>query len=269
MSNPVEILYIIGAGHCGSTLLNLCLDRHSSVIGVSEIITLNNKKTDWSGDDFLLKNTFWSAVDRLMTKKYGYRITEVPFRLNSKLKNEDVASQCNKAALETILKISEKRIIADSSKNSKRLSALLGNPLFKVRVIYLVRDGRGIVHSYRRKYKNWWTGWYKLLQTDHAVRSLMNIYGADNWMTIRYEDMVTDLEKTMQKICKFAGISFESSMLHPDTSDFNGIAGNRIVTRPIDSIKLDTAWKTEMSTIMRTFTTLAVNSFNTRYGYRK
>ena len=58
-------------------------------------------------------------------------------------------------------------------------------------------------------------------------------------------------------------------MLHPDTSHFNGIAGNRIVTRPIDKIKLDTAWKTEISILMRAFTALAVYRFNLRYGYRQ
>ena len=269
MNNPVEILYIIGAGHCGSTLLNLCLDRHSSVIGVSEIITLNSKNPDWTSDNFLLKNSFWSRVDQKMSEKYGYRITEVPFKLNKKLKHDGVANQCNKAALEIILKISEKRIIADSSKNSKRLSALLGNPLFKVRVIYLVRDGRGIVNSYRRKYKNWWTGWYKLLQTDYAVSRLMALHGSDNWLTVRYEDMVSNLEVTMQKICNFTGINFEPSMLHPNTLDFNGISGNRIVTRPIDKIQLDTAWKSEMSKLMQAFISLVVYRFNLKYGYRK
>ena len=269
MSNPIEILYIIGAGHCGSTILNLCLDRHSSIIGVSEIITLNSKNPDWTSDDFLLKNSFWSRVDREMSEKYGYRITEVPFKFNKKLKHDDVSNQCNKAVLEIILKISKKRIIADSSKNSKRLSALLGNPLFKVRVIYLVRDGRAIVHSYRRKYNNWLIGWYKLLQTDYAARRLMTLHGSDNWLIVRYEDMVSNLEVTMKKICNFTGINFEPSMLHPNTLDFNGISGNRIVTRPIDKIQLDTAWKSEMSKLMQAFISLAVYRFNLKYGYRK
>lgn len=268
MSNPIEILYIIGAGHCGSTILNLCLDRHSSVVGVSEIIALNGKKPAWSGNDYVVKNIFWSEVDRVMSEKYGYSLTEVPFKLNAKVNNDDVAIQCNKAVLEIILKISEKKIIADSSKDSKRLSALLGNPLFKVRVIYLVRDGRAIVHSYRRKYNNWAIGWYKLLQTDLASSRLKALYGSDNWLTVRYEDMVTDLENTMQKICNFTGINFESSMLSPDTSLFNGIAGNRLLKRPIEKIQLDTSWKTEMSTWMRAFTALTVYRYNLRYGYK-
>ena len=70
MTNPVELIYILGPGHCGSTLLNLCLDKHSSVIGVSEIITLNRKIPGWSGEENILESNFWSNVDNLMQDKY-------------------------------------------------------------------------------------------------------------------------------------------------------------------------------------------------------
>ena len=31
---PVDVLYILGPGHCGSALLKLCLDRNSRAIAI-------------------------------------------------------------------------------------------------------------------------------------------------------------------------------------------------------------------------------------------
>ena len=267
-TNPVNIIYILGAGHCGSTLLSLCLDRHSSVIGLSEIITLNRKSPGWSGSKFVLSDKFWSDVNRDMREKYNERLTEVPFNLRKSSSTNHQALKRNKIALDSILNISGKSIICDSSKDSKRLDVLLGSKLFKVKVIYLVRDGRAIVHSYRRKYGSWIPGWFNLTSTDRAASKLKKKFGENNWLTIRYEDMVTNLESSLNKICNFADINFEASMLKPNTFDFNGLGGNNLLNRPIDNIKLDTAWKTEMPTVVRTFTSVTVASFNRKYGYR-
>ncbi len=267
-TNPVNIIYILGAGHCGSTLLSLCLDRHSSVIGLSEIITLNRKSPGWSGSKFVLSDKFWSDVNRDMREKYNERLTEVPFNLRKSSSTNHQALKRNKIALDSILNISGKSIICDSSKDSKRLDVLLGSKLFKVKVIYLVRDGRAIVHSYRRKYGSWLPGWFNLTSTDRAASKLKKKFGGNNWLTIRYEDMVTNLESSLNKICNFADINFEASMLKPNTFDFNGLGGNNLLNRPIDNIKLDTAWKTEMPTVVRTFTSVTVASFNRKYGYR-
>ena len=266
-SKPVEVIYILGAGHCGSTLLNLCFDQHSSIIGVSEIITLNQKKPGWSGNKNILSESFWSRVDKLMYQNYGKKLSEVPFNLQIKMPLLNIAIERNKEALDSILKVSKKSIISDSSKNSKRLEALLSCPLFRVKVIYLVRDGRAIVNAYRRKYGSIQPGLYNLIKTDYSARKLMAKYGEHNWITIRYEDMVENLKDTLKKICEFSEISFENNMMKPETSKFKGIGGNRILKKPINKIILDDRWKKEMSTFVRSFTKLMVYRYNKRYKY--
>ena len=266
--DPINILYILGPGHCGSTLLNLCLDTHSSVIGVSEIISLNRKLPGWSGDEYVLKNYFWSKVNHKMKEKYGLPISAVPFDLNLSQNTKDIALHHNKLALETILDVSGKSIISDSSKNPNRLDDLLGSKLFNIRVIYLVRDGRAVVNAYRRKYNSFIVGWRNLTRIDNAVKRLKEKYGSKNWLTVHYEDLATNLEGTLRKICKFSEIKFEIRMLSPDTSNFNGLGGNRMRKQPIDNIKLDTAWKNEMSGLAKIFTSLIVSSFNRKHGYK-
>src|SRR6056297_1886775 len=45
------LVYVVGVGHCGSTLLSLALDRHPDVFAVSEIIGLNAKIPGWSKNE--------------------------------------------------------------------------------------------------------------------------------------------------------------------------------------------------------------------------
>ena len=105
-----------GAGHCGSTLLNLCLDRHSLVFGASEIISLNRKSPGWSGNKYILNDTFWSKVNSYMYNKYSEKLSKVPFNLSKSIPSYDLAIERNKIALESILNISGKKIICDSIK---------------------------------------------------------------------------------------------------------------------------------------------------------
>ena len=130
--NPVDVIYILGAGHCGSTLLNLCLDQHSSIIGLSEIISLNRKKPGWSGDRYALNNHFWSEVDQVMNEKYSETLREVPFNLRPSLPSYYLALQRNRTACSCILNVSGKSIICDSSKDSKRLHVLFESKLLKL-----------------------------------------------------------------------------------------------------------------------------------------
>jgi hypothetical protein len=265
---PIDVIYIAGAGHCGSTLLNLCLDQHSKVFGVSEIATLNRKRAGWSGSENALAVPFWAEVDRAMKENGAGSLGEVPFDL-SQVRRPQIndAMLKNYAALKATLRVVGKEIIADASKKPNRLDALLDNPQFTVHCIYLVRDGRAIVHAYRRKYGTWAPGWRRLIDTEKAVCRLMAQHGEEGWLTVRYEDMVTDLEDTLRRICGFAGIDFEPAMVAPDTSKFRGLGGNRLRKNPINNILLDEDWRMEMPRSVKFFTTLMVRRFNRKYGY--
>ena len=113
----------------------------------------------------------------------------------------------------------------------------------------------------------WFPGWKKLVRIDKAARDLATKHGNDNWLVIRYEDMASDLEGTLRRVCEFSGISFESAMLKPQTSEFNGVGGNRLRKHPVKKIVLDEDWKKDMPKIILAFTALSVRRFNSRYGY--
>jgi len=58
----MNLVYILGAGHCGSTLLSLALDQHPQVVAVSELINLNRKLPGQAGEQHVVDEPFWNAV---------------------------------------------------------------------------------------------------------------------------------------------------------------------------------------------------------------
>jgi len=242
-------------------------------MGLSEIGGLNRRSPGYAGNEYILDDPFWAQVSDNYFKSKRSQLSEVLFHLprrnallHSKPKSWD---QSNEAALRSIKEISGKKILVDASKTPERLWALLQSPLFRVKVIYLVRDGRAVLNAYHRKYGSWLKGYKKLMRVNRLAHSIQRTYPETPWLVVRYEDFVSHTELTLREICSLAGVKFEQCMLHPDTSNFHGIGGNRLRKKPVQGISLDEAWRLEMSPTTQFLAGMAVRGFNLRMGYDK
>ena len=165
-----KIIYIAGAGHSGSTLLDMLLGSSPRVMGGGELYYLQeffaNTAPDWKFDDSgstADQSLFWKVVfrekDHLQKKAQGYplsitarmqlliqgKTTNVPERYNDSLLF-DLISKEYKALYNEPLEI-----IVDSSKNLSRLTDLVANADYEIHVLHLVRDLNGYVCSQKRK----------------------------------------------------------------------------------------------------------------------
>lgn len=267
--NQLEVLYTLGAGHCGSTLLNLALDRHSQIVGVSEIINLNQFRSGQAGGIDLCDEPFWLSVAQAYNASNPNVFWDISFdaRVIGKSISAEVWRKKNLYALQSVAYVTGKPIIADSSKDPRRLAALLRIPGISIKVIYLVRDARALVHSYDRKYKSWRHGARKLARHDRLAMRIKKKMPAEDWLTLRYEDLATHFEQSLREVCTFAGVSFDTAMLKPDTANYKGIGGNRIRNSPVRSIKRDDAWLQEMAGWKQALTGLVFFRYNLRNGY--
>lgn len=264
-----KIVYVIGAGHCGSTLLSLALDQHSDVISVSEIVGLNARTNGYAGEQDLRQNKFWSRIAETYQKDHEQSFWSVPFASPRKASSfsEDEWARQNYNAYFSIAKVAGVSVIVDASKQPRRLEVLLSKQKADVRVIYLVRDARAVVYSYDRKYKSLWRGFRQIERLDRRARSVKRRFSDVPWMTLRYEDMTGDLDATIKKICDFCEISFQEDMLHPDTNSFNGVGGNRMRDKPVKKIETDMTWAREMPTWKRFLVGLLMQGYQVRSGY--
>jgi hypothetical protein len=92
-----------------------------------------------------------------------------------------------------------------------RYAALWPNAQF----IHIIRDGRDVAASQMREHGTWGysdievaaRAWVRLIENARShSRGL-------SYMEIRYEDLVSDLERSVRAICEFAGVEFEPVML--------------------------------------------------------
>ena len=264
-----KLVYVIGAGHCGSTLLSLALDRHMDVLSVSEIVGLNAQKSGWAGQEDLRKNDFWCRVAANFEHDFGEDFWSVPFASPARNTPLTVSqwSRQNGNAFLSIAKTADVSFVVDASKQPRRLEALLEDKGTDVRVIYLVRDARAIVHSYDRKYRSIWRGFRQLKRLDRRARSIKKHFRSVPWMTLRYEDMTTDFETAVKRICGFCGISFQTEMLQPDTLSFVGVGGNRLRHQPVKAVTLDRSWESGMTAWKQVLISFAFVGYSLRNGF--
>lgn len=125
------------------------------------------------------------------------------------------------------------------------------------RFIYIIRDPRAVVNSMNRFARfvddsilnafNWQQAaayGYNLLQ-QHVP--------AEKKLEIRYEDLVSDVEKTLRTICDFLDEPYEDEMmtfyhksrgdLHPNASE---LGGTTTLTQPVSTVSVD-KWKKQLS----------------------
>ncbi|MFW2440312.1 MAG: sulfotransferase family protein [Arenicellales bacterium] len=252
------IVYIHGAGHCGSTLLNLLLNAHSNVIGLSEISTLHKAFMDnkfGSESAELSKTKFWRSILNEFEQRSGTSLLEESnrFRLLDwqqyfSLDPDEVShiQKVDRTFFDSIAEQIDTSIICDASKFLVRLHMLVSSGL-PAKVVHLDRDGRGVTHSYLRKghsFKNAFRRW-SIGATGYIL--LSHWLPKNDLHYCRYEDLARHPEKELEKICAFLGINFENEMLvdFRNTENF-GICGNRMRNSKDTNILVDNSWKQQL-----------------------
>ena len=167
----VKVICIMGTGHTGSTVLNIVLGNHPNIEGVGELHKL--PRSGWIIDDNrrcacgipVHQCPYWTEVYQRWTSKVGQEGLSVYIDLQnsfersrflwprllreSKWKSARFAKYATMTAAlyEAIGDVSGKEVIVDSSKAPMRNYALLLNDNIDLRLIHLIRDGRGVVWS--------------------------------------------------------------------------------------------------------------------------
>ena len=78
------------------------------------------------------------------------------------------------------------------------------------RVVFIVRDGRDVAVSIRKRFGDFETGLRRWVDDN---RHGMNWSDDPRVMRIRYEDLVKQYDETMPRICKFIGEAFEEGLV--------------------------------------------------------
>lgn len=271
----MKVVFILGSGHCGSTLLDLLLDSHSQVVGVGE---MHGATVDAQCTCGLQARacSFWTTVlgsepwprREIYEKKTDFLLGRHVYR--SGLTNERIDTQEYKdatvAAYKRILDSHHAHIIVDSSKSVERAQILATSDEVTPVVIHLVRDARAVTWSYIRKYHelipflySWGLSNLKIELFKCRFKGVM--------LYVRYEAFVSHPEETVRALCRELNIQYEPAMLAFRESVHHQIGGNRMRLGGGRDIKRDEMWRYEMPAYWKFFVTLTFGWLNVYYRY--
>jgi len=284
--NKIPVLYIISTGHSGSTLLDMLLSAHSKIFGVGEFRAFSSRKNELNNE---LKEQVCACGEKISNCPFWKKVLEnidcslkLDVRrngINSFLgvdkyifKNGEAVSikdylKSNEKIYENILKFSDKEFIVDSSKQSDRAELLSRSKKLNIIFLHLVRDGRGVMWSYKKKYKKTLFPIFLWLFTNLKAEIIKKRNKNIRMIFLRYEDLVDNPEKELARILKTIGLSFEKGMLNFSRVEQHQIAGNRLRLRKDREIKKDLSWKENLSWFDLFLFYLIAGFLNKYYGY--
>jgi len=246
----MRVIYIAGASHSGSTLLDMMLNAHPEIISVGELLKLNRVKRSKSGKpkftrcscgaSGLLRCEFWSRVNERILHDYGKSLADLDL---DHYCHSAEGPDANSILFRAISEVSGKEFVVDSSKLPRRLKHLMGYDELNVYPIHLIRDPRGQIASVIAKNGLMKSILYHEVVHAQARSALKSVPHS----IARYEDLVRKPEKTLDQILEPLGLRFNPRQLHWAEQLKHSFAGNHVRKQSKSELVLDERWKHRLS----------------------
>lgn len=240
-----KVIFIVGSGHCGSTLLELLLGAHSSVTSIGELQEVDRGGETEIWKKFLPFKTPVEIFRGKLSSLFGFR--NFRFYKTKEKVDEGVYQEWNELLFSLLSQETGSSVIVDSSKNIERVDILSRRLKEKALVIHLVRDGRGVTWSYVRKYPSRILFALSVWFFSNLKVELFKLTSKAPVVRIRYEDLVDNPKKVLENVLHRMDLSFEEQVMgfaevpHP-----YHIGGNRMKKKKSSKIVRDEKWRRDM-----------------------
>lgn len=303
----LKLVYILGMAHSGSTLLDLLLGGHKSVVSTGEIWAFSQWVRDNKNCSCNLKVkdcNFWNGIIDTLHDRYNLSSARLhkpeEIEKSSKLsrlwsvarvkpffdkESAVLYGEKEYKLFKVILENSGAEIAVDSSKLLERLIKLHYSDFFEIKIIHLVRDGRSTLDSIRRAIKRGTTPnryvnpiWVYLGWMLEMERQCQYLQGLDHqlYKRISYLKLASNPRESLETLCNFIGILFNPKVLDISSSNYvfkqehHLIGGNRIKSSlPTASIRPKVKWNRNLSRFEKfLFKMLGGERMNKRIGVK-
>lgn len=283
--SKVQLIYLLGAGRSGTTLMATLLDTHPKIRTLGEMHQFFQHVKDEKNCScgLALKDCpFWGnmskffvADEKEISKYYEYcerkeKHKNIPAYLISS-PHDPRYSEPQKFVFSAIKNhINSDEWLLDSSKYIARFLLLKDDKAFKLKGIYMVRDVRGVITSFKKK-----------VQTSRQPLSaifyylIINFFGQivcwldNDVIKVRYEDLVLKPEETLSRIYGHVYGTNEKKISLPEYFVMpHLIGGNRMKEKSKIRLNLDEKWRNDMSRwnqiiyYLLAFPTMVLNRYN-------
>jgi hypothetical protein len=310
-TEAINLAYILAVSYSGSTLLAMLLGSQPEACTVGEMRapTLGEPDTYLcSCGEHIKKCRFWSEVSASMAKRGipNFDITEARLsihdtedsylhRLLDPLPRGPLLETArgtalslspkwqghlrnvhrrNGALVKVLQEITGTKVVIDSSKIALHLKYLLRNPDLKIRIIWLVRDGRAVTmsmlgHGFKRNTRRESVAAAALSwrRNNEAAERVLAGLPSSQWMHLQYEELCQRPEETLRGLCKFLGMDTRNIVLD-FRSHTQHILGNDMRLKSGSDIRLDERWRTGLTKEDLGAFEEAAGEMNRKYGYQ-
>ncbi len=304
--SKLKIVYILAASHSGSTLLSLLLGLHPDICTVGELklSSLDDKEHYLCSCGKRIKEClFWKEITQKMKEQgLDFDVTdartnysEIESNYSRKLLSplhrgpivemiRDIGlflspawrkhiinvQRRNVALIGSILDVTQKKIIVDSSKVGLRLKYLLRNDALDVKIVRLIRDGRAVALTYvdpanyadaknprlrgggiggtrEGEKKTMLVAAREWLRSNEEAEEIVSRLPRNKWTQVRYEDYCLTPGEEMRRIFNLVGVD-PKKWLFPKPKKYEyHIIGNGMRLDWDGKVFLDQRWKRALS----------------------
>src|SRR5215467_16068436 len=248
MAPPVIVL---GVGRSGTTLLRVMLDRSSELAIPYETFFVPQLAHRHGGHPNL--ESFLDDLGRLRTL-YDWGIK--PDDVRPRLREGMTTSEAIAAIFETYAERQGKERWGDKTPLYMQQLPLLEGLFQDAIWIHLVRDGRDAALSFLSlpegfSGKTWAqprtaAQFAARWRTEILAARKLGSHVGGRYLELRYEDLVTEPERELRRVCEHASLEWEAAMLeHADVPEVSKMPEHRNIAQPPTPGLRD--WRTQMS----------------------
>ena len=280
--SPLRVIYIVGAGRSGSTVLDTVLGNHPEAISVGELSNLH--RSAWVNNEFCACGEpasdcgFWSDVrSDWLASTPGASVEEYlelrdrfeRFRFQAMWRTEAASLFRSSSArryldqtgrlLESIAEVSGRRVIIDSSKTPLRARWLARLPGIDLRLVHLVRDSRAVAWSRQKSLQRddkagvqhdlaSRPAWYSVVYwtVSNLLAARLRRGARRRGVLVRYEDFVSEPARELLRIGEACGLDCSELAMSLDSGESfsvgHTVAGNRLRMSGAVRLKADWDW---------------------------
>lgn len=236
----MKVIYFVGMGRSGSTLLDLQLDAHSNVCslgGVRRMLNALDRQSCACGVPTLRECGFWSDIDDRLHQRLNHGLD----RLRVHARDSATFRRHNTALFEAAAEAAGVEFIVDSSKSVSRLGRLLKETDIEILPVHIVRDARGYAYSQQKRKSESIAP--ALSYTNRSIRTYTLLRKRPH-VAVEYAHLAGHNSDCLQKLSERLGIGFEPGQLDWANRMHHNVGGGAILKRPSgNTIRFDTQWR--------------------------